>query len=218
MPPDGSYNFRMSLTITEPRPFEPGTTGWTAADLDNPQIEQRWLAGRCEIVEGVLTTKPPAYFMGGESLIWLIQQVIAHVRRAAGSFSVEVDIVLDEQRVARADAIFLTPSQKRQQNAAAIAAGGKDPKRTRVVIPPALIIECVSPGHESHDELTKRRWYADFGVPHYWLLNPFERTLACLVLRDGAYQDDVAGRDDETIHPSLFPGLSLRLGEVWGED
>lgn len=37
------------------KPFEPGTTGWTAADLDDPRIEREWFRGRYEIVEGVLT-------------------------------------------------------------------------------------------------------------------------------------------------------------------
>jgi hypothetical protein len=41
------------------RPFLPGTTGWTASDLDDPAIERGWIRGSYEIVEGVLTTMPP---------------------------------------------------------------------------------------------------------------------------------------------------------------
>ena len=36
----------MTLADTHVRNFEPGTTGWTAADLDRPEIERRWFAGR----------------------------------------------------------------------------------------------------------------------------------------------------------------------------
>lgn len=50
------------------KPFRPGTTGWSASDLDDPRIEGKWLRGSYEIVEGVLTRMPPAYFIGGESL------------------------------------------------------------------------------------------------------------------------------------------------------
>ena len=56
----------MPLTV-ESRPFLPGTTGWTASDLDDPQIERLWFSGRYEIVEGVLTSMPPAYLAGGSA-------------------------------------------------------------------------------------------------------------------------------------------------------
>jgi Uma2 family endonuclease len=205
----------MRGTLIETRPFEPGTTGWTADDLDDPEIEREWSAGRYEIVEGVLTKMPPAYFIGGKVLFRLMNRVAAHIGEEAGSFASEVEIVVDEHRVVRADAAFLTPAEEKRQRIAAVAAGRKDPDRTRILIPPTLIIECVSPGHEQHDHRTKRRWYAEFGVPNYWLLNPFKRTLECLVLRDGTYEDDAEGQGSEKVRPCLFPGLILRLGQIW---
>jgi hypothetical protein len=205
----------MASSLTESRLFEPGTTGWTASDLDDPEIERNWSDGRYEIVEGVLTTMPPAYYVGGKSLQRLIYRVIVHIGEKAGSFATEVEIVLDEDRVVRADAAFLTPAEEKRQEKAAVAAGRKDPVRTRILIPPTLIIECVSPGHEKHDHRTKRRWYGEFGVPNYWLLDPFKRTLKCLVYRDGAFHDNAAGRSNQEVRPSLFPGLVFRLGEIW---
>ena len=206
---------QMPSSLIETRPFEPGTTGWTASDLDDPQIERQWNSGRYEIVEGVLTKMPPAYYIGGKVLQRVINRVVAHVGEEVGSFAPECEIVVDEHRVVRADTVFLTPAEEKRQNKAALAAGRKDPDRTRILIPPALIIECVSPGHEQHDERTKRRWYTEFGVANYWMLNPFNKTLTCLVLRDGVYIDDAAGRGDVDIRPSCFPGLVLRLKQIW---
>ena len=205
----------MASSLTESRPFEPGTTGWTASDLDDPEIERQWFDGRYEIVEGVLTKMAPAYFSGGKKLQRVIFRVTTHIGEGAGSFGTEVEIVIDEDRVVRTDAAFLTPSEEERQHQAALAAGRKDPERTRILIPPTLIIECISPGHEKHDHRTKRRWYAEFGVPNYWLLDPFKRTLKCLVLRDGVYHDDAAGQGNEDVRPALFPGLVLHLQEIW---
>ena len=81
-------------------------------------------------------------------------------------------------------------------------------------MPPTLVIESVRLGHERHDEDTKRRWYAEFGVPHYWLMNAFRRTFRCLILDGGSYRDDAFGRDGETIRPAAFPGLIIPLDEV----
>jgi Uma2 family endonuclease len=158
---------------------------------------------------------PPAYYIGGKVLQRLLFRVVRHIGDEIGSFATEVEIVVDEDRVLRADAAFLTLSEERQQQAAALAAGRRDPQRARILIPPTLVIECVSPGHEQHDHKTKRRWYAEFGVKNYWILDPFKKTLSCLVLRNGTYDNDADGKGEDEVKPSMFPGLVLRLGEIF---
>src|SRR5450759_3157408 len=125
----------MSSTTACDRIFQPGTTGWTASDLDDPRIAGSWFRGRYEIVEGVLTTKPAAYFTGSSALFELMSLVKAHATESGfpGSFAPEVDIVIDEQRVLVADAVFLTPSDKQHQQDAAHLAGRTDPTRTRLL-------------------------------------------------------------------------------------
>ena len=137
----------MNSTLTTPRPFVPGTTGWTAADLDDPLIEREWMRGAYEIVEGVLTTMSPAYFTGGDALVIVMHQILSFAGVSKGRFSMEVDIVIDEARVARSDAAYLTPADRARQTSAALAAGKSDPRQTRILVPPTLIIESVSPGH-----------------------------------------------------------------------
>ena len=113
---------------------------------------------------------------------------------------------------------FLTPDQKQRQREAALAAGRTDPQcNVPSLIPPLLIIECVSPAMSSTTSEPKRRWYAEFVVANYWILDPFKRTLKCLVLSGENYQDDVIGQDHQEIRPSLFPGLVLCTGEIMGE-
>src|SRR3954471_4670101 len=114
----------MTLPDTITRRFEPGTTGWTANDLDDPAIEREWFKGSYEIVEGVLTTMPPAYFAGGNALINLVALLKAHSkdRGLRYGFAAEGEIVIDEFRVLRADAVLLTPEDQRRQARAAKAA------------------------------------------------------------------------------------------------
>jgi hypothetical protein len=69
----------MSSIAPSLRPFVPGTTGWTAEDLDDPAIERQWFEGRYGIVDGVLTTMPPAYFVGQQSLEELVFILKAHL-------------------------------------------------------------------------------------------------------------------------------------------
>ncbi|HZK81386.1 MAG TPA: Uma2 family endonuclease [Humisphaera sp.] len=207
----------MPSSLTKSRPFEPGTTGWTASDLDDPEIERQWFNGRYEIVEGILTKMPPAYFAGGNAAFNLAFCIKNFLREQGirGRFSTEVDIVIDELRVARADVVMLTPADEASQKKAVRRARRGSSIRTRILIPPALVIESISPGHESHDKRTKRKWYSEFGIANYWIVDRFRRSLQCMVLRKGLYHDDVAGHGDEELRPSLFPGLVLSLKEIW---
>src|SRR6185312_5528785 len=156
----------MTAIAASSRPFIPGTTGWTARDLDDPEIERLWFQGRYEIVNGVLTTMPPVYFSGTRSLFRLVFILTTEMERRhlPSNFGGEADVVIDEDRTVRADAIWMTPDDMKRQREAARLAGKADLDQTRILIPPTLIIESVSPGHERHDEKTKRRWYAEFGV------------------------------------------------------
>lgn len=208
----------MPPTITSSRRFEPGTTGWTVHDLDDPQIERQWANGRYEIVEGVLTTMPPAYFVGGNALFNLLHRIKSHLEQAGqpGRFATELDVVVDEDRVAHSDAAMLTPADEaRQAEAAKTAAPQRDATRVRILVPPTLIIEALSPGHEQHDLKTKKRWYAEFRVPNYWVLDAFAKSLQCIVLDGGTYRTESTARNAEVAHPQLFPELVLPLTRIW---
>ncbi|HEY7117232.1 MAG TPA: Uma2 family endonuclease [Tepidisphaeraceae bacterium] len=202
----------------EPRRFEPGTLGWTAADLDDPAIEREWLKGSYEIVEGVLTKIPPAYFAGGNAAFNLMVLLKAYstARGLDYRLAPEGEIVIDPVRLPRADAVLLTPEDQRRQDEAVRLTGRPDPKRTRILVPPTLIIESVSPGHELHDVQTKRTWYAEFGVPNYWIVDAYRQTLECLRLdAAGNYVTDAHGTGDDVINPTAFPGLMINLRELW---
>lgn len=93
------------------REFVPGTTGWSVDDLDDPEIERLWFQGRYEIVEGVLTQMPPAYFDGGVALNRLLRIVVNHTMniRLGDVMATEVDMILGKRRLPVVDAVFLSP-------------------------------------------------------------------------------------------------------------
>ena len=209
----------MTLALGEQKDFKVGTLGWSAADLDDPQIEKLWDNGRYEIVEGVLTEMPPAQFDAGEPLISLMGILKNHAKRKklGGGFAVETDIVLDDLRVARADGVYLTQQQKERQAALYAKKPGRKPqiRYGRLVVPPMLIIEAVSVGHEAHDRETKFQWYAEAGVEHYWLLYTFRRSLECFELGKKGYRLAASGSESDRIKTSLFPGLVSSLAKLW---
>jgi Uma2 family endonuclease len=112
--------------------------------------------------------------------------------------------------------MFMSPEDERRQEEAN-AEGGRLPhlRFGRILVPPTLIVESISLGHQDHDRDTKRQWYADAKVPHYWIRDAYERTLECLVLREGRFDVDQAGRNADELRPALFPGLVVPLADLW---
>src|SRR3954471_1887117 len=99
---------------------QPGTTGWTARDLEDPDVERDWVQNRYELVEGVLTKMPPAYFVGGNCAFNLMTLLKAYSKERGLNYrlAVEGEIIIDELRVLRADGVLLTPADAERQDQA----------------------------------------------------------------------------------------------------
>ena len=80
---------------------------------------------------------------------------------------------------------------------------------------PDLVVEVVSPSSRRYDRVKKLRWYAQLGVPEYWIVDPETRTLEQLLLRDGAYFIASALEGKETFRPATFAALEVPLGRLW---
>ena len=80
---------------------------------------------------------------------------------------------------------------------------------------PDLVVEIVSPSSQRYDRVIKLRWYAQIGVPEYWLVDPLARTVERLVLHDGAYVIEASVAEDEVLTPESFEGLEIPLAKLW---
>lgn len=200
--------------------LQPGTVGWSVQDLDDPQIRALWDAGRYEIIGGALAVMPATSFRSGmvvDNLKFALRDYFARQQvRAATSSGVE--LIIEEAYVLRADAVLVLGDDFARFDALRIEQPGTTWEDHPLTLPPTLIVESVSPGHELHDRRTKFRWYAEFGVPNYWIVDAYAKTLDCYALEQGAYSLDVKGKGKQILKPSAFEGLQLRLPEIWDEE
>jgi Uma2 family endonuclease len=208
----------MGRTV-ERRKLIPGSTGWSVRDLDDPKIQAEWEAGNFQIIEGVLAIMPPAYWDNSVALQRVVRAVQGHLegKGLPSDFGFEVDVVVGEIRVPKADAVYLSRADMAKQ---ARAKNPRTPKRLkygRVCVPPTLVIENVSKGHESEDRVVKRAYYAEASIPNYWILDVYQRSLECLVLKRGKYVIDQVGRGKAAVTPACFQGLSIDLSKVWDD-
>lgn len=212
-----AHNKGMGKVLNEDRQFIPGSTGWTVEDLDDPEIERLWETNSYEIVEGVLASIPPALLDGDAALYKLMSLVERHLTRQGieNVWGSGTDFVVASPRVAKPDAVLMLREDLARQQRINAKVSKRKTKYGRIRVAPALIIESVSMGHEKHDRATKRRWYAEFGVKNYWILDAYRKTLECLILDGESYRLDVMGRKSERIRPSAFAGLLIPLAKIW---
>lgn len=200
------------------RELKPGSTGWTCEDLDAPGVREQWEREHVELVHGVIAEMPAMHFTHGSPLAKLAQMLGNHFDENGIDAEVgigEVDLQVARDVRYRVDGLVLTAADKvRQERRQAQLRPGEHPLGV-IVVPPTVVIESISLGHEKHDRVTKPADYARFGVPHYWIVDAYQRSMQCLVLQDGAYVEDVAGAGEDVLRPSAFPGLALPLKKVF---
>jgi Uma2 family endonuclease len=197
------------------RALIPGTSGWTSDCFTEPQFANDWASGRFEIIEGVLTRCVPVNLFGALALT----RLLFLIRSAAKAQDVDccpgVEVILNRYRVVRADAAFFTVYDFEQQEAAEKQFSDDDERRYRVLVPPTLVIESTTAGYERHNTHVKKRFYAEFGVPNYWILDRYHVSLDCFRLQDGKYALEKSGAGKEEITVSNPFAMTLPLSEVF---
>jgi Uma2 family endonuclease len=81
--------------------------------------------------------------------------------------------------------------------------------------PPTLAVEILSPSTTTIDRSRKRQLYADHEVPHYWIVDPEERTIEAFGLDAGRYAllAHAAGAGPVALPP--FPDLTFVPASLW---
>ena len=121
---------------------------------------------RRELVWGMVR-EPAAPFWSHQEIVTRATVLLyEHVeRRGLGKVSASpIDVVLDEARglIVQPDVVFLSNERLRLVHKQVWGA-------------PDLVVEVESPGTRQRDRVWKRRWYRQYGVREYWLID----TIAC---------------------------------------
>ena len=69
--------------------------------------------------------------------------------------------------------------------------------------------------NRDRDLILKRQWYAEAGVPEYWILDTLYDTALQLELRAGQYVERAALTADDTLTTPRLPGLAIPLADVF---
>lgn len=85
------------------------------------------------------------------------------------------------------------------------------------MLPPALVVEVVSPGdlQRDRDYVAKRAQYQERGIPEYWIVDPQTATVLVLVLQGNQYVEAGQLRGDDRLVSAQFGALPITVAQLF---
>ncbi len=193
------------LPVAAPAPHVPAPPSgqWTVADYEQLPSD----AGRFELINGVLrmapAPSPQHQTITGLIFFYLFQ----HIQLAGRGrvFTAPIDVELDVTTVVQPDVVVILHGSKAQITA------------QRIVGPPDLIVEVVSPGTASYDRREKRDRYAAAGVREYWIADPGHRVVELLTLEGSDYRAEHVYRGKAIIPSVVLPEWQTPTELLFGD-
>ena len=158
---------------------------------------------RYELIDGELVIMPSPKVIHQRlilGLAWILQRLEG--TGLGELFVAPLDVILSDFDVVQPDIIFV--SNARAHIIDDYIRGAPD-----------LVVEILSPSTADYDRTVKRELYERYGVPEYWLVDPYAKTVTILRLSaDGYNVHAVYGEGDALSSPTLA-GFSLNLSELF---
>jgi len=160
---------------------------------------------RYEILGGELSVTPAPSTkhqkISGRLYLILAQYVVA--KQLGEVYAAPTDLILAPTTVVQPDLIFIGNDRRGIVTERAIEG------------PATLVVEILSATTRRTDRQTKAQLYAKHGVLHYWLIDPDLQSVEAYELAGGQYNLAAQAQNAEAFTPSLFPGLSIALADLW---
>ncbi len=175
---------------------------WTVADYERlPDDGQRY-----ELINGDLRMAPAPTPDHQAASLRLAHYLFTFVETAGHGrvFAAPIDVELGPTTIVQPDLIVILHG-----GAASITA-------QRIVGPPDLVVEVVSPGTASYDRREKRDLYAAAGVREYWIADPGHRVVELLTLAGSLYRAEHVYRGQAVIPSTIISGWNVATERLFG--
>lgn len=83
---------------------------------------------------------------------------------------------------------------------------------------PDLVAEIISESDEELDRITKMTEYAQAGIPEYWIVDPYARTVEVYIQEGEVYRLAASLPEGATLTSSQFPGFELPLTDLFAPE
>ena len=118
-------------------------------------------------------------------------------------FHAPFDVLFTDTDVAQPDLLFVSKERESILTPANIQGA------------PDLIVEILSPSSSRRDWHNKRELYARHGVTEYWIIDPANRIVSVMSLRDGVLEIDQTCTVGDAAASGVLDGFSVSLEDIF---
>ncbi len=186
----------MVITIESVKPVKPKLAYEDYANLPDDE--------RYELIDGELMPmpSPKAIHQALCGKIYMAVCMFSEMMGAGATYVAPLDVILSDFNVVQPDVIFV--SNARAHIIDDYVHGAPD-----------LVVEILSPSTADYDRTTKRELYERHGVPEYWLVDPYAKTITILRLGADGYNVHAVYGEGDTLSSPTLAGFALDLGELF---
>jgi len=156
---------------------------------------------RYELIEGelIVVPSPTTYHQRISGNLEYALREFIQTSNLGYIYDAPCDVVLSEENVLQPDIFFITRERSE------IIQGSPD-----------LVIEILSPPFTAERDRThKRTLYARYGVREYWIVDPDERTVEIMTLREEGFEAVGVYQGEARVESPLLAGLMIDLKRIF---
>ena len=160
---------------------------------------------RYELIDGelIVAAAPNIAHQTAQANLGGPMQVYVRAEDIGRVFFSPCDVVLSEHNTFQPDLVFVS-----NENADIIT-------DANIQGAPDLVVEIISPSSTGRDWVVKRDLYARHGVKEYWLIDPINRTLWVMLLKDGYLELAGEYKEGDTVTASTIRGFMVNLSDIF---
>jgi len=160
---------------------------------------------RYEIVDGVLYMSPAPGRGHQVAVGRLYRHLSMYVEdtRLGEVYIAPFDVELGPQMVVQPDVVVVLNAHLHKIT------------ESRVIGAPDLVIEVSSPGTVGHDRDKKKHAYARAGVPEYWIVDPWSRTIEVLTWEAGNYYSQGVFEGKAVLPSKIVPDFLVHVEQFF---
>ena len=160
---------------------------------------------RYEIHGGELVVVPSPLPIHQIAVLRIATRLDDYGRQSGGiALVAPLDIVFDEHDVVQPDVVFFRAERRHLVQPRAVTRAAPD-----------IAVEVLSPSTAAVDRGRKMDLFARYGVPEYWIADPFRLQLEVYVLASGAYEQAQVALLGDTVRSVLLPDLTLPVAGIF---
>jgi Uma2 family endonuclease len=118
-------------------------------------------------------------------------------------FHAPYDVLLSDTDVVQPDLLFISKEREHIRTPANIQGS------------PDLIVEILSPSSARRDWGYKRDLYASHQVKEYWIVDPTNRVVFVMLLKDGVLDLEATHGEGDTLNSATLEGFSVDVGDLF---